>query len=64
MTVKEAKKTEAIEFAEWIRTFEVLEKRDGFWVLESQVSTEELYTAYLEDKNRLERKFLNQSQLK
>jgi hypothetical protein len=59
MTVKEAKKTEAIEFAEWIRTFEVLEKRDGFWVLESQVSTVELYTAYLEDKNRLERKILN-----
>jgi hypothetical protein len=55
MTVKEAKKIEAIEFAEWIRTFEVLERENGFWVIESQVSSEELYSAYLEDKERFER---------
>ena len=55
MTVKEANKKDAIEFAEWIRTFEVLEKKHGYWVLESQVSSEALYAAYLEDKERFER---------
>jgi len=29
---------EAIEFAEWLRTFEALDKMNGFWVLESQIS--------------------------
>lgn len=34
---------EAIEFAEWLRTFSSLEKKDGFWVLDSQIASEELY---------------------
>lgn len=45
----EAKK-DAIEFAEWLRTFEPLEKKNGFWILESQISSEELYNSYLRDR--------------
>lgn len=43
---------EAIEFAEWIRTFDALDKKHGFWVLESQLSSEELYDGYLNDRER------------
>jgi len=43
---------EAVEFAEWLRTFEVLYKMNGFWVLESQISSEELYNNYLQDRER------------
>lgn len=41
-----AMKSNAIKFAEWLRTFEALEKKDGQWVIESQVSTEELYAVF------------------
>lgn len=44
---KDVLKAEAIAFAEWLRTFESLEKKNGFWILESQISSEELYKAYL-----------------
>jgi len=43
---------EAVEFAEWIRTFDALDKKDGFWILESQLSSEELYKGFLRDKER------------
>lgn len=45
-------KEQAIEFAEWIRTFEPLEKTDGFWVLDSQISETELFDLYLKDRDR------------
>ncbi len=45
-------KIEAVEFAEWLRTFEVLDKINGFWVLESQISSEALYKNYLIDRER------------
>ena len=44
--------SEAIEFAEWIRTFESLDKKHGFWVIERQLSSEELYYHYLRDRER------------
>jgi len=43
---------EAIEFAEWLRTFEPLTKDNGYWVLECQISSEELYNTYLRDRER------------
>jgi hypothetical protein len=43
---------EAVEFAEWIRTFDALDKKDGFWILESQLSSEELYKGFLRDRER------------
>ena len=43
---------EAIEFAEWLRSFEVLSKENGYWVLDCQVSSEELYKNYLCDRDR------------
>lgn len=45
-------KEQAIEFAAWIRTFEPLEKKEQFWILESQVSDEQLFNAYLKDRER------------
>jgi hypothetical protein len=39
---------EAIEFGEWLRTFDALTKENGFWVLESQVSTKDLYRVFKE----------------
>lgn len=41
---------EAIEFAEWLRTFSVLTKENGYWVLEMQISSKKLYEAYLENR--------------
>lgn len=43
---------ESIEFAEWLRTFEVLDKINGFWVVESQISSSKLYENYLRDRER------------
>jgi hypothetical protein len=43
---------EAVEFAEWIRTFDALDKKGGFWILESQLSSEELYKGFLRDRER------------
>lgn len=50
--VSGALQSEAIEFAEWIRTFGQLEKKNGFWILESQISSERLYKGYLDDRER------------
>ena len=40
---------DAIAFAEWLRTFEGLTRENGYWVLDSQISSEELYDVYLKD---------------
>lgn len=45
-----AAKMDAVEFGEWLRTFEPLYKEDGYWVLESQISTEQLYALYQNQK--------------
>lgn len=45
-------KEQAVEFAAWIRTFDSLEKKQQFWIVESQVSDEELFNAYLKDRER------------
>ena len=45
-------KQRAIEFGEWLRTFELLLKQDKYWVLDCQISTEELYEGYLKDRER------------
>jgi hypothetical protein len=46
------KQLEAVEFAEWLRTFDSLEKKHGFWLIESQISSEELYKLFLKDRER------------
>lgn len=51
--VEQNQKVEAIEFAEWIRTFDALDKKDGFWILESQLSSKDLYESFLMEKNVL-----------
>jgi len=43
---------DAIEFAECIKTFDALDKKNGFWILEMQISSEELYNHYLLDRVR------------
>lgn len=43
---------EAVEFAEWIRAFESLERQHGFWVIEGQISSEDLYKGFLKDRER------------
>ncbi len=45
-------KGQAIEFAAWIRTFDTLERKNQFWIMESQLSDEELFNAFLKDKNK------------
>lgn len=50
--VSDSVQAESIEFAEWIRTFDSLEKKQGFWIIESQISSEELYKLSLEDRDR------------
>jgi len=52
MKKEEFIRKESIEFSEWIRTFDALDKKDGFWILESQISSEELYNHYLLDRVR------------
>lgn len=41
---------DAIEFGDWLKTFEPLTKENNQWVLDCQISTEELYEAFLRDK--------------
>lgn len=38
-----------VKFSEWIRTFEMLDKQNGYWVLESQISDDKLVKAFLDD---------------
>lgn len=39
--------TDAVEFGEWLRTFDALTRVNGHWCLESQISTEQLYHHFL-----------------
>jgi len=41
---------EAIELLEWIRTFKSLEKKQDYWELGHQISSEQLYEGYLNDR--------------
>lgn len=41
---------DAVGFAEWIRTFEALDKQHGYWVLESQITTAQLYEKFKQQK--------------
>ncbi len=45
--IRQPGKLTAIAFGEWLRTFDALTRENGYWVLESQISTEELYEAFL-----------------
>lgn len=40
------------EFSEWIRTFEALERQNGQWVIESQLSDKQIVKAFLTDKQK------------
>lgn len=42
----------AVEFGEWLRTFDVLTKEHGYWILDCQISTKELYDHFLKDKSK------------
>lgn len=41
-------------FAEWIRTFEALERQNGQWVIESQLSDKQIVRAFIEDLKQKE----------
>ena len=41
---------ESIELLEWIRTFKSLEKKQDYWELGRQISSEQLYEGYLNDR--------------
>jgi len=56
-------KNDAIDFAEWLRTFEPLTKENGYWVLECQISSEKLYKAYVRDKSEALKKDSTSEQL-
>lgn len=43
-------KNNAIEFGDWLKTFQPLTKENDQWVLDCQISTEELYEGFLRDK--------------
>lgn len=45
-------KEQAVEFAAWIRTFNSLENKQQHWVIESEISDEELFNGYLKDRER------------
>lgn len=49
---EETPMAEAINFAEWLRLLEALDKSNGQWVLESQISTEKLYNAFKSDPSK------------
>lgn len=49
----EKRSNEAIEFAEWLRTFGSLEKQNGQWVILKQISSAELYQQFLREKEQL-----------
>jgi len=40
----------AIEFGEWLKTFDALEREGGQWVIETQITTEDLFKSFLRDK--------------
>jgi hypothetical protein len=42
----EQKENDAVAFAEWLRTFDALDKQNGQWVLESQLSSQQLYDQF------------------
>ncbi|MGM0495968.1 MAG: hypothetical protein ACQERX_04825 [Bacillota bacterium] len=46
------KKEECIELLEWLRTFKSLEKRENCWVLGHEISSEQLYDGYLNDRKQ------------
>jgi len=39
----------AVEFGEWLRTFDSLTRENGQWVLESQITTEKLFNGFIKD---------------
>lgn len=41
-------------FAEWIRTFELLERENGQWVIESQLTDEQIVKAFIADLKQKE----------
>lgn len=41
-----------IELLEWIRTFKSLEKKENEWILGRQISSEQLYEGYLNDREQ------------
>lgn len=43
---------DAVAFGEWLRTFDLLDKQNGHWVLESQVATTRLYKLFKQQKER------------
>jgi hypothetical protein len=43
---------ESIELLEWLRTFNSLEKRENCWVLGREISSEQLYEGYLNDREQ------------
>lgn len=49
---KEGNKEREIAFAEWLRTFDVLDKQHGQWVLESQISSEQLWNEWDNQKQK------------
>jgi hypothetical protein len=50
LTLKEEKKKEGIAFAEWLKTFfPILSVEHSQWVIESQVSSEQLYQKFKEE---------------
>jgi hypothetical protein len=46
------KKEECVELLEWIRTFKSLEKKENCWVLGREISSEQLYDGYLNDREQ------------
>lgn len=50
--LQELVKGRMIKFAEWIRTFEALERQNGQWVIESQLSDEQIVKAFIADSNQ------------
>lgn len=49
---KTIQKNTAIEFGEWLKTFESLTREGGQWVIESQITTEELFNLFINDEHR------------
>ena len=46
------KKEECVELLEWVRTFKSLEKKENCWVLGREISSEQLYEGYLNDREQ------------
>ena len=45
-------KERATGFADWIASFESLEKQGGFWFIESQIESIKLYDTFLAEKRK------------